>query len=50
MNQLHKLTSDKQISEDEERRATHQLDDIAKRFTDEADKIGKAKEQEVLEV
>jgi ribosome recycling factor len=50
MNQLHKLTSDKQISEDEERRATHQLDDISKRFTDEADKIGKAKEQEVLEV
>lgn len=47
---LHKLTADKQISEDEERRAAHQLDELAKRFTDEADKIGKTKEQEVLEV
>jgi ribosome recycling factor len=47
---LHKLTADKQISEDDERRAAHQLDDLSKRFTDEADKIGKAKEQEVLEV
>ena len=34
----------------EERRAEHQIDDLAKRFTDEADKIGKAKEHEVLEV
>lgn len=50
MNQLHKLTADKAISEDDERRAIHQLDDIAKRFTDEADKIGKTKEHEVLEV
>jgi ribosome recycling factor len=48
--QLHKLTSDKQISEDDERRATHQLDELAKRFTDEADKIGKTKEHEVMEV
>lgn len=47
---LHKLTSDKQISEDDERRATHQLDELSKRFTDEADKIGKAKEHEVMEV
>jgi ribosome recycling factor len=47
---IHKLTSDKQISEDEERRANHQLDELAKRFTEEADKIGKAKEHEVLEV
>ncbi|MCC6790438.1 MAG: ribosome recycling factor [Thermomicrobiales bacterium] len=50
MTQLHKLAADKQISEDDERRATHQLDEVVKRFTDEADKIGKAKEQEVLEV
>jgi ribosome recycling factor len=47
---IHKLTSDKAISEDDERRANHQLDELAKRFTDEADKIGKAKEHEVLEV
>lgn len=50
VSQLHKLTADKQISEDEERRAAHQLDDLAKKYTDEADKIGKTKEQEVLEV
>ena len=50
MGALHKLTSDKAISEDEERRAIHQLDELSKRFTDEADKIGKFKEHEVLEV
>jgi ribosome recycling factor len=50
IHQVQKLTADKQISEDEERRANHQLDDLAKRFTDEADKIGKAKEHEVMEV
>jgi len=48
--QLHKGTQDKQISEDEEKRAAHQLDDLAKRFTDESDRIGKAKEHEVMEV
>ncbi len=47
---IHKLTSEKAISEDDERRANHQLDELAKRFTDEADKIGKTKEHEVLEV
>jgi ribosome recycling factor len=47
---IHKLTTDKAISEDDERRADHQLDELAKRFTDEAEKIGKAKEHEVLEV
>lgn len=50
LNQIHKLTADKQISEDEERRAGTQLDDIVKRHIEEADKIGKAKEHEVLEV
>lgn len=38
------------VSEDDERRAEHQIDDLTKRFVDEADKIGKAKEHEVLEV
>ena len=47
---IHKLTSEKAISEDDERRANHQLEEMAKRFTDEADKIGKTKEHEVLEV
>ena len=48
--QIHKLATDKQISEDEERRGGTQLDEIVKRHIDEADKIGKAKEHEVLEV
>lgn len=47
---VHKLAGDKQISEDDERRGNQQLDELSKRFTDEADKIGKAKEQELLEV
>jgi ribosome recycling factor len=46
----HKLANDKQVSEDDERRGNTQLDELSKRFTDEADKIGKAKEQELLEV
>ncbi len=48
--QTHKLAGDRQVSEDEERRGNQQLDELSKRFTDEADKIGKAKEQELLEV
>lgn len=48
--QTHKLAGDRQVSEDEERRGNTQLDELSKRFTDEADKIGKAKEQELLEV
>src|SRR5918999_4539634 len=39
-----------EISENDERRALHQIDDLTKRFVEEADKIGKAKEHEVLEV
>jgi ribosome recycling factor len=50
LNQIHKLTVDKQISEDEERRSGTQLDEIVKRHIEEAEKIGKAKEHEVLEV
>jgi ribosome recycling factor len=44
------LLNRKEISEDDERRALTELDTLTKRFTDEADKIGKAKEAEVLEV
>lgn len=47
---IHKLVADKQISEDDERRGTQQIDDLAKRFTDEASQIGKDKEREVMEV
>lgn len=48
--QLKELASEKMISEDDERRAAHQVDELTKRFTDESDKIGKSKESEVLEV
>ena len=50
MGQVRDLMNERMISEDDERRAEHQVDDLSKRFTDEADKIGKAKEHEVLEV
>jgi ribosome recycling factor len=50
VNQVRELMSEKMISEDDERRGEHQLDEMTKRFTDEADKIGKAKEVEVMEV
>ena len=47
---IHKLTSDKQISEDEERRGNTQIDDLSKQYTEEASAIGKHKEHEVMEV
>jgi ribosome recycling factor len=47
---LRDLLNEKMISEDDERRAQQQIDDLSKRFVEEAEKIGKAKEQEVLEV
>ncbi len=47
---VRELMHDKTISENDERRAEHQVDDLTKRFVDEADKIGKAKEHEVMEV
>ena len=50
MSNVRELMTDKLISEDDERRAEQQLDELTKRFVDEADKIGKAKEHEVLEV
>jgi ribosome recycling factor len=48
--QLKELMNEKMISEDEERRGAQQADEVTKRHTDDADKIGKAKEHEVLEV
>jgi ribosome recycling factor len=50
VHQIRELMTEKLISEDDERRGEHQADDLTKRFVEEADKIGKAKEQEVLEV
>lgn len=46
---LKELKDATEISEDDERRASQQVDDLTKKHTDEADKIGKAKEQEILE-
>ena len=50
LHQTKSLTSKKEISEDDERRAAQDLDALTKKFVDEAEKIGKAKELEVLEV
>jgi ribosome recycling factor len=50
MDQVRKSLTAKEISEDDERRAEHQVDELTKKFTDEAEKIGKAKEHEVMEV
>jgi ribosome recycling factor len=44
------LLNEKLIGEDDERRAEQQVDDLTKRFVNEAERVGKAKEQEVLEV
>ncbi|HET7092698.1 MAG TPA: ribosome recycling factor [Thermomicrobiales bacterium] len=44
------LMNERMISEDDERRGLHQVDELTKRFIDEIDRVGKAKEQEVLEV
>lgn len=44
------LATQKSISEDDERRAQQDIDTLAKKYVDEADRIAKAKEQEVLEV
>ena len=50
MSHVKDLMSEKMIGEDDERRAEHQVEDMTKRFVDEADRVGKTKEQEVLEV
>lgn len=47
---IRKQLNDKEISEDEERRATEEIDALSKKFVDRAEQIGKDKEREVLEV
>lgn len=44
------LVADKEISEDEEKRAHDQLETLTKKYVDRSDEIGKGKEAEVLEV
>lgn len=47
---LKELLKEKEIGEDDERRAETTIQEITDRFIEEADKIGRAKEEEVLEV
>lgn len=44
------LVSDKEISEDDEKRAHDQLETLTKKYVEMSDSIGKEKEAEVLEV
>lgn len=48
--QLRQMKKDKDISEDEEKRAADQLQKVTDRAIHEADSIGQAKEAEMLEV
>ena len=47
---LRDLLREKEVSEDEERRAQEQLQKVTDRFIAEADNVGEEKEQELLEV
>ena len=49
-NDLKKLESDKQISEDELKRAQEKLEQLTGQYTKELDQVGHTKEQEVMEV
>jgi ribosome recycling factor len=50
MTHVKELLAEKMIGEDDERRAEQQVDEMTKRYVNDADRVGKAKEQEVLEV
>lgn len=50
LSQTKDLAGKKEVSEDDERRASQEIETLTKKYVDEADRIGKAKEQEVLEV
>lgn len=50
MDSLKLLLNDKEISEDEERRAEQQIQDLTDKYVARADELGQAKESEVLEV
>ena len=49
MTHVKELLTEKQIGEDDERRAEHQVDEMTKRYVSDAERVGKAKEHEVLE-
>ena len=50
MNELKKLEKDKEISQDEHRRAQDQLQKLTDRFISDIEQIGKGKEEELKEV
>jgi ribosome recycling factor len=50
MNELKKLEKDKEISQDEHRRAQDQLQKLTDRFISDIEKTGKDKEEELIEV
>ena len=50
MTHVKELLAEKMIGEDDERRAEQQVDEMTKRYVNDAERVGKAKEQEVLEV
>ena len=49
MAHVKELMNEKMIGEDDERRAEQQVDELTKRFVNDAERVGKSKEQEVLE-
>jgi len=49
MANVKELMSEKLIGEDDERRAEQQVDELTKRYVSDAERVGKSKEQEVLE-
>ena len=50
MSELKELEKNKEISQDDQRRASTQLQKITDDFVDEAEKLGKDKENELMEV
>ena len=50
LDHLRKLERDKEVSQDEERRSQDQLQKLTDRYVQELDKLGAAKEAEVMEV
>jgi ribosome recycling factor len=50
LSDLKKLEQDKQIGEDEHKRAQEQLEQLMSQYTKQLDQLGQTKEQEVLEV
>jgi ribosome recycling factor len=50
MTHVKELLAEKLIGEDDERRAEQQVEELTKRYVSDAERVGRAKELEVLEV